>query len=86
MIYSWLKGRLRFLEPSMTPSKLLYVFLIRKADGRKGYIAQYQGKQRTPIVEKRVAEDFIRKLLIDEGVIGRKEPAPLKPIYRKRLK
>ena len=37
-------------------------------------------------MEKQVAEDFIRKLLIDEGVIGRNEPAPLKPKYRKKAK
>ena len=70
----------------MKPSKLQYVSAVKKADGRKGYIVQYQGKQRTPIVEKNVAEEFIRKLLIDEGVIGRKEPAPLKPRYRKKAK
>ena len=68
----------------MKPSKLQYVSAVKKADGRKGYIVQYQGKRRTPIVEKNVAEEFIRKLLIEEGEIGRNDPAPLKPKYRKR--
>ena len=67
-------------------SRLKYVSAVSKADSRSGFIVQYQGKQRTSIVEKNVVEEFIRKLLVDEGVIGRNDPAPLKPKYRKKAK